>query len=83
MDKIKEFLDKFSEAHNIKYSYRVDYDPIIMSNRLLVILQRGAIKVHSIYLFTKEGAIDLVHLEDRLETLYNELLKLEKEAING
>lgn len=80
---LKDFFYNFSEAHNVSIDYYTDYDAYLNSNKLTVTLKRGDTKISSLYLFPNERAIDLVHLEPRLEVLYNELVKKEKEAKNA
>lgn len=83
MNELKEFFTNFSEAYKVDVDYLIDLDIALFSKRLVVTLKRGDNQVTSIYLFSTNGAPDLVHLEPRLEVLYNELVKKEMEATNG
>lgn len=82
MDYLNEYFSNFSEAHKVEVDYLIDFDIALFSKRLVVTLKRGDTKARTIFLFPKDGAPDLVHLEPRLEVLYNELVKKEEAANN-
>lgn len=78
---IYAFFTNYELRNNVKVVWFISALPEKNSKALTVSLSRGEIKVNSIFLFPMEGSIDLVHLNDRLEVLLNEIER--EEARNG
>ena len=78
---INTILEEFAKANNVKVLWSIESDPMLASNKLIVVFQGEIKRVKAIYLYPKYGDIDYPLLKDRLENLLCELGR--EEANNG